>query len=157
MITRHKIDANNDEEELKYSANFNNEDNEVDFNDPVNLVQSLWQSVKNSDAEGYFLSAIQHLFLNQSEKRGNPEEMNRSLRVLDGLIQNISSVRTVSEDTAINVAINKLISNMSTDDMYRKALEDVKIYRRIAEEATAERDDMSRQLSMVPMDISIVY
>ena len=62
MITRHKIDANNDEEELKYSANFNNEDNEVDFNDPVNLVQSLWQSVKNSDAEGYFLSAIQHLF-----------------------------------------------------------------------------------------------
>lgn len=148
MITRHKIDANNDEEELKYSANFNNEDNEVDFNDPVNLVQSLWQSVKNSDAEGYFLSAIQHLFLNQSEKRGNPEEMNRSLRVLDGLIQNISSVRTVSEDTAINVAINKLISNMSTDDMYRKALEDVKIYRRIAEEATAERDDMSRQLSM---------
>ena len=74
--------------------------------------------------------------------------MNRSLRVLDGLIQNISSVRTVSEDTAINVAINKLISNMSTDDMYRKALEDVKIYRRIAEEATAERDDMSRQLSM---------
>ena len=86
--------------------------------------------------------------MNQSEKRGNPEEMNRSLRVLDGLIQNISSVRTVSEDTAINVAINKLISNMSTDDMYRKALEDVKIYRRIAEEATAERDDMSRQLSM---------
>ena len=81
--------------------------------------------------------------MNQSEKRGNPEEMNRSLRVLDGLIQNISSVRTVSEDTAINVAINKLISNMSTDDMYRKALEDVKIYRRIAEEATAERDDIS--------------
>ena len=59
------------------------------------------------------------LVLNQSEKRGNPEEMNRSLRVLDGLIQNISSVRTVSEDTAINVAINKLISNMSTDDMYQ--------------------------------------
>ena len=55
MITRHKIDANNDEEELKYSANFNNEDNEVDFNDPVNLVQSLWQSVKNLMQKGISL------------------------------------------------------------------------------------------------------
>ena len=83
--------------------------------------------------------------------------MNRSLRVLDGLIQNISSVRTVSEDTAINVAINKLISNMSTDDMYRKALEDVKIYRRIAEEATQNVMICLDSYPWVPMDISIVY
>ncbi|KAL6450998.1 BNI1 Formin BNI1 [Candida maltosa Xu316] len=147
MIERHNSDARNDEDDLKYVANFG-DTYDLDFNDPVNLVQSIWSAVKNSEAEGHFLSAIQHLFLNQTDKKNDPNEMVRSLRVLDGLIQNISTVRTTSEDSAINIAINKLVSNMSTDDMYRKAVEDVKIYRKIAEEAAAERDDMSRQLSM---------
>ena len=150
MIIRHKDDAANDEEDLKYTADFGDGEgqDDIDFNDPVSLIQLMWSNVKNSEAAGHFLSAVQHLFLNQSDKRNNPQELTRSLRALDGLVQNISSIRTTNEDTAINIAINKLISNMSTDDMYRKALDDVKMYRKMAEEATAERDDMTRQLSM---------
>ncbi|RLV93413.1 Formin BNI1 [Spathaspora sp. JA1] len=134
-----------DEDELKVSEQI---DEDLDFNNPVDLISSLWDNVKNSEAQGYFLSAIQHLYLNQSEKRDDAVELGRSLRLLDGLIQNIAMVHTTNDDTAVGIAINRLFANMSTDDMYKKALEEAKNFKRIAEEATAERDDMSRQLSI---------
>lgn len=123
-------------------------DDKVDFNDPVDLVRSLWLSVQNSAAQGYFVSAIQHIYLNQVEKKDNVEDLSRSLRLLDGLVQNVSNVHTTDDVSAVGIAINKLAAGMSTDDMYRKALNEVKTYKKIAEEATAERDDISRQLSL---------
>lgn len=123
-------------------------DDKVDFNDPVDLVRSLWLSVKDSTAQGYFVSAIQHIYLNQVEKKDNIEDLSRSLRLLDGLVQNVANAHTTNDVSAVGIAINKLAAGMSTDDMYRKALNEVKTYKKIAEEATAERDDISRQLSL---------
>lgn len=137
--------AENDELELKSRQQIKEN---LDFNDPVELIKTLWDNVKDSEARGYFLSSIQHLYLNQSEKKDDANELTRSLRLLDGLIQNISLVHTTNDDSAVGIAINRLFSSLSTDEMYRKALEDMKTYRKIAEEAKAERDDMSRQLSM---------
>lgn len=123
-------------------------DEKVDFNDPVDLVRSLWLSVQNSAAQGYFVSAIQHIYLNQVEKKDNVDDLSRSLRLLDGLVQNVSNAHTTNDVSAVGIAINRLAAGMSTDDMYRKALSEVKTYKKIAEEATAERDDISRQLSL---------
>lgn len=137
--------ANSDESYLKSKEQI---DEDLDFNDPVDLVGSLWKNIKNSEAQGFFLSAIQHLYLNQSEKKDDSEELVRSLRLLDGLIQNVTMVHTTNDDSAVGIAINKLFSSLSTDEMYRKAIEDAKNFKQIAEEATAERDELSRQLSM---------
>jgi cytokinesis protein len=137
--------AEQDELEFKESQNLHEN---VDFNNPIELVKSLWNGVQNSESQGYFLSAIQHLYLNQAEKRNNNEEMARSMRLLDGLIQNVSMAHTTQEDTAIGIAINRLYSGMSTDAMYREALDELKSYKKIAMEAQAERDEMSKQLSM---------
>lgn len=134
-----------DELELKTKEQI---DETLDFNNPVELVNSLWLSVQNSEAQGYFVSAIQHLYLNQVDKKDNVEDLSRSLRLLDGIIQNVSSAHTTNDDSAVGIAINRLFAGMSTDDMYRKALAEVKTQRKMAEEAIAERDEMSRQLSM---------
>ncbi|CAI5757110.1 unnamed protein product [Candida verbasci] len=145
LITKFFEDEKQDEEELVFRGNF---DENINFSDPVDIIQSLWNGIKDSQAQDYFLSAVQNLYLNQYDQRNNSQEVLNSMRILDGLIQNITSVRTTNEETAINVAIHKLYSTLSTDDEYRRALEEAKNFRKIAEEATAERDDMSRQLSM---------
>lgn len=137
--------ANSDESYLKNKEQI---DENLDFNDPVELVGSLWKNIKNSEAQGFFLSAIQHLYLNQSEKKDDADELLRSLKLLDGLIQNVTMVHTTNDDSAVGIAINKLFASLSTDDMYRKAIEESRNFKQIAEEATAERDELSRQLSM---------
>lgn len=119
----------------------------IDFNNPVDLVSSLWSQVQNSEAEGVFVSAIQHLFLSQMDNKNNPDDRMRTLRLLDGLVQNVASAHT-TDDSAIGIAMNRLFQGLTTDDMYRKALAEVKMLKKIAAEATAERDEMSRQLSL---------
>lgn len=145
QVEKYRDMADADEMELKTRENI---DENLDFNLPPDLVQSLWKLVQNSDAEGHFLSAIQHLYLNQIDKKDNPEDLTRSLRLLDGLVQNVSNAHTTSDDSAIGIAMNKLFAGLTTDDMYQKAIAEVKTHKKIADEATAERDEMNRQLSV---------
>lgn len=134
-----------DNQDLKANENI---DEDLDFNNPIDLVKSLWNNVKDNEGQGFFISALQHLYLNQMEKRDNTEELTRSLRLLDGLIQNVTLAHTSDNESAVGIAINRLYSSLSTDEMYRKAINEAKLFKKLAEEATAERDDMSRQLSM---------
>ncbi|KAI5969336.1 hypothetical protein CANMA_001656 [Candida margitis] len=145
QIERYLSFAREDETELKVASGF---DSEMNFNDPVDLVKSLWETFRGSDNQGHFLSTMQHLYLIQSERKNNRQDVGQSLRILDNIIQNLSSQQSSDENAALNIAINKLYANMSTDDQYRRALEEVKYYRKVAEEATAERDDMTRQIEM---------
>ncbi|RKP30923.1 actin-binding FH2, partial [Metschnikowia bicuspidata] len=122
-------------------------DANIDFNNPVDLVQNVWSQVQNSEAEAVFVSAMQHFFLNQTDKKGDRDAQLRSLRLLDGLVQNVAYAHG-SSDSALGIAMNRLYQGLTTDDMYRKALAEVKVQKKIAAEATAERDEMSRQLSL---------
>lgn len=136
--------ADADEAELRAAELI---DANIDFNNPVDLVNNLWSQVQNSEAEGVFVSAMQNLFLNQMENKDNPEDRMRSLRLLNSLVQNVANAHT-TDDSAIGIAMNRLFQGLTTDDMYRKALEELKTQKRIAAEATAERDEISRQLSL---------
>lgn len=137
--------AEADENELRTKEEI---DENIDFSNPVDLINSLWKRMKTNEAQGFLLSALQHLYLSQTEKRDDPEETVRSLRLLDGLIQNVTQAHTTNDESAIGIAINKLYSTLNTDDMYRKLLEELKRYKKLAEKANAERDEMSRQLSL---------
>ena len=145
QVSNYKQWAESDEMEIKSRQQY---DENLDFSDPVSIVQSMWEVIKNSEGQGHFVSALQHLYLNQSDKRDNSQDLTRSLRLLDGLIQNVTMVHTTNDESAVGVAMNRLLSTLSTDDMYKKALEEVKTFKKIAEEATSERDEMSRQLSV---------
>ncbi|KAL6018114.1 hypothetical protein ACI3LY_001408 [Candidozyma auris] len=145
QVQKYREMAEADELELKTKQQI---EEDLDFNNPVDLVRSLWNNVQNSDAQGHFLSAMQHIYLNQTEKRDDSEELTRSLRLLDGLIQNVTTAHTSNDESAVGIAINRLYAGLSTDDMYRKAINEVKLYKKIAEEATAERDEISKQLSI---------
>lgn len=122
-------------------------DENVNFTDPLDLTRSLWQMVKGSAAEGYFLSAMQHIYLYQMEKRDS-EDITRSTRLLNELVQNVSMVHTTNDESAIGIAINRVYQSLASDDQYQRALQEVKQYRKMAAEAVAERDEMLRQLSM---------
>lgn len=137
--------AQDDEEELKSREQI---DENLDFNNPVELILSIWENVQDSQAQGYLLSAIQHLYLTQCEKHHDINEMTRSLRLLDGLIQKVTLAQTTNEESAMSRAIQQLTSMMTTDDMYQKAVNEARNYQRMAEEAISERDEISRQLSM---------
>lgn len=137
--------AEADEAEFKASQQI---DGNLDFNNPVALVNSIWQNVQDNDAQGFFLSAIQQLYLNQMDRKDDPAEAARSMRLLDGIIQNVSNAHTTDDESALGIAMHRLFQGLTTDEMYKTALREVKTQRKIAEEAIAERDDLSRQLSM---------
>ena len=148
QISTYYAMADNDEEDLKSREHI---EQDLDFNNPVQLIQSLWQNIQKGgggEALGFFLSAIQHLYLNQTEKRDDHESMTRSLRLLDGLIQNVTMVHTTNDDSAVGVAMNRLYSSLNTDEMFKKAQQEIKVYKKKAEQAITERDEMSRQLSV---------
>ncbi|CCH45782.1 hypothetical protein BN7_5368 [Wickerhamomyces ciferrii] len=123
---------------------------DVDLNDPVSLVKNIWSKIQNSEAESYFMSAIQHLFLNQTDSSktvGNPDTV-RSYRLIDGLISNITMGATSNDDTALNVAIHRLYDGLQTDEVARRAILESREATKRAEEAIAERDELARQISL---------
>ncbi len=123
---------------------------DVDLNDPISLVQNIWGKIQHSEAESYFLSAIQHLFLNQSDSSKSPSSTDtiRSYRLIDGLISNITMGASSNEDAALNVAIHRLYDGLQTDEVARRAILESREATKRAEEAVAERDELARQISL---------
>lgn len=123
---------------------------DVDLNDPVSLVKNIWGKIQHSDAESYFLSAIQHLFLNQSDSSAgsNIADTTKSYRLIDGLISNITMGASSDEDAALNVAIHRLYDGLQTDEVARRAILESREATKRAEEAIAERDELARQISL---------
>lgn len=123
---------------------------DVDLNDPISLVKNIWGKIQHSDAESYFLSAIQHLFLNQSDSSSgsNAADTTKSYRLIDGLISNITMGASSDEDAALNVAIHRLYDGLQTDEVARRAILESREATKRAEEAIAERDELARQISL---------
>ncbi|KAG7191500.1 uncharacterized protein KQ657_003095 [Scheffersomyces spartinae] len=145
QINQYYALAEADEQEFKSHEKI---DMTLDFQDPVALVQSLWKDVQGTTAQEFFVSTIQNLYMAEAERKEDKDEMVKSLRVINGIMQSIAATPTSNDDAALGIAMNRLFASMTTDDMYRKAIEDLKVYKKAAEEAQAERDEMSRQLSL---------
>ncbi|CAN3370780.1 formin Bni1p [Diutina catenulata] len=116
---------------------------DVDFHNPRALVDEIWRSV-DTEAQGYMLSALQHLYFNQGATAG--ADRTRAMRVLDGVVQNLGNAS--HDDAAVGIALNQMVAQMATDEEYRRAMAEVKQYKKMAEEATIERDELSRQLGL---------
>lgn len=133
--------ADNDEAELKQREQM---DDHLNFGDPVEVVSSMWQHVRGTAAEAAMVSMIQHMYLHQS----TAEDQERSMRMMDGLVQHVLTAHTTNDESAVGIAVNRLYQGLHTDDMYKRAMDDLRRYKKLAEEATSERDEMAQQLAM---------
>lgn len=116
---------------------------DVDFHNPRALVDEIWRLV-DTEAQGYMLLALQHLYFNQGATAG--ADRTRAMRVLDGVVQNLGNA--LHDDAAVGIALNQMVAQMATDEEYRRAMAEVKQYKKMAEEATIERDELLRQLGL---------
>ncbi|AOA64972.1 Formin [Komagataella phaffii CBS 7435] len=128
------------------------EDKNVDLNDPVSLVKVIWEKNQDSETQRYIKSMMQNLFMNQldSEKADTGKGLNRTLKLIDRLVSNVSMAAAAAsnDETALNITINRLFSSLQTDDVARKAIMEAREATKKAEEAIAERDELIRQMSM---------
>lgn len=142
QVANYREAQRSDAQELKEAELI---DQDLDFNNPKELIDLMWKSV-DAEAQGYLLSALQHLYLTHTS--GNNSDQLRTLRLLDGIVQNMGSQLLGHDDAALGIAMNQLMALMLTDDMYQKAMNEARQYKKMAEEATAERDDLLRQLGL---------
>lgn len=127
------------------------ENEDIDFDDSVAVLKKLLQKTEGTEASKYLKSTIQHLYLTQSDplKTPNNPEIERHFKLIDGLVSKITIGQSSKDDeTALNILINTLYSSLQTDDVARRAIVDSREAQKRAEEATAERDELLRQLSM---------
>lgn len=127
----------------------NNNNNDVDLQDPISLLGNLWDACKGTDNERILVSLVQHIFLSSSriiEKKNDPTQLSKQLKLMDSLITNIGA-STTDEESTMNMAIQRLYDSMQTDEVARRAILESRTLTKKLEEVQAEKDTLSEKLS----------
>lgn len=122
---------------------------QVDMQDPMMMLQRMWDYCKGTENEKTFKSLIQHLFLSSSkvaEDRGDSSKLAKQLKLMDSLVANVS-VSAVDEESSVNVAIQRLYDAMQTDEVARRAILESRQLTKELEENQAERDFLRQKLN----------
>lgn len=125
------------------------ENTQVNMQDPMMMLQTMWNYCKETENEKTFTSLIQHLFLSSSkvvEDRGDPTKLAKQLKLMDSLVANVS-VSAVDEESSVNVAIQRLYDAMQTDEVARRAILESRQLTKELEEIQAERDFLRQKLN----------
>lgn len=115
----------------------------VDLENPVQLVTSLWDHFGKTDSGKHLISLLQHIFISASKPLNNDSE--KSLKILDSLVSN-ATLASMDNESQFNFAIQRVFDSLQTDDVARKALAETKDLKRKLEEAVAERDLFEEKL-----------
>ncbi|SCU95350.1 LAMI_0F02124g1_1 [Lachancea mirantina] len=121
----------------------------VDMQDPKSIVQALWKTYEGTDAETYFTSVLQHLFITSNklgEGPDDPGERTKQLRLIDALISNISMSSSDLEPTFFTT-IQRIYDALQTDETARRAISESRDWMMRYEEIKAERDSLANKLS----------
>ncbi|GAV48517.1 hypothetical protein ZYGR_0K00220 [Zygosaccharomyces rouxii] len=122
---------------------------QVNMQDPMMMLQAMWDYCKGTENEKTFTSLIQHLFLSSSkvaDDRGDPSKLAKQLKLMDSLVANVS-VSAVDEESSVNVAIQRLYDAMQTDEVARRAILESRQLTKELEEIQAERDFLRQKLN----------
>lgn len=109
----------------------------VDFHSPEALVRVLWANA--GPAQHHLLSTLQHMYVAQAD--GDGALAAHYWRLVDSLVS-----QTAPGDSLVGVAIGRVAAGLTTDEQYQVARGEAQKYKRLAQEAAAERDEMARQL-----------
>ncbi|OBA25806.1 hypothetical protein HANVADRAFT_34144, partial [Hanseniaspora valbyensis NRRL Y-1626] len=118
-------------------------DENVNLENPVQLVTSLWDHFEKTDTGKHLVSLLQHIFISASKPINNDSE--KSLKILDSLVSN-ATLASMDNESQFNFAIQRVFDSLQTDDVARKALAETKDLKRKLEEALAERDLFEEKL-----------
>lgn len=124
----------------------------IDLNNPISLLQNLWDSCKNTSNESLLVSLIQHLFLSSTkvmENNEDPIQLSKQLKLMDALVTNVgSSLSAVTdEDATMNMTIQRLFDAMQTDEVARHAISESRLLIKKLEEVEADKAILQEKLS----------
>ena len=124
----------------------------VDLNNPISLLQNLWESCQNTSNESLLVSLIQHLFLSSAkilENNEGGEKLSKQLKLMDALVTNVgSSLSSITdEDATMNMTIQRLFDALETDEVAKHAISESRLLTKKLEEVEADRAILEEKLS----------
>ncbi|AQZ18969.1 BNI1 (YNL271C) [Zygosaccharomyces parabailii] len=125
------------------------QNSQVNMQDPMMMLQKMWDYCRGTENEKTFTSLVQHIFLSSSkvaEDKGDPSKLAKQLKLMDSLVANVS-ISTVDEESSMNLAIQRLYDAMQTDEVARRAILESRNLTRELEEIQAERDFLRQKLN----------
>ncbi|KAF2280547.1 uncharacterized protein EI97DRAFT_125457 [Westerdykella ornata] len=119
-----------------------------DFNDPVQIADAIMSKVKDSRAQDYFLSAMQHLLLIRDT---DGEDRLKMFQLVDAMLSYVAMDRRLPDmdlKQSLNFTVQSLLDKLYTDGEARQIRDEAIEARQIADSAIAERDEAKAQLEL---------
>ncbi|SSD58416.1 related to Protein BNI1 [Saccharomycodes ludwigii] len=119
----------------------------IDMDNPVDMLNTLWEHYKETDAGRYLISLMQHVFISATKfsNENDPTEVNKHLRLLDSLVSN-ATMSSLDSESSFNMAIQRLYDAMQTDEVARRAILESRELSKRFDEVKGERDYLYEKL-----------
>lgn len=118
------------------------------MDDPNEIVKEIWSRVKETSAESYFLSTMQHFMLVREDPTA---EGARMFQLVDALLSHVvmDKINPDSDlSNTLNFSVQSILDRLQTDDQARRALMEARETLKVAEAAKIERDHMQQLLNL---------
>ncbi|KAF2471215.1 actin-binding FH2 [Lindgomyces ingoldianus] len=152
QIERYKANEAIDYEDLldrENSSMVDSIEGEVkDLNDPTQIADAIMSKIKDSRAQDYFLSAMQHLLLIRDT---DGEDRLRMFQLVDSMLSYVAMDRRLPDmdlKQSLNFTVQSLLDKLYTDSEARQARDEAIEARQIADSAIAERDEMKAEVEL---------
>jgi cytokinesis protein len=119
-----------------------------DLNDPSQIADAITSKIKDDRAQGYFLSAMQHLLLIRDT---DGEDRLKMFQLVDSMLSYVAMDRRLPDmdlKQSLNFTVQSLLDKLYTDSEARQIREEAIEARQIADSAIAERDEMKAQIEL---------
>ncbi|CCJ28129.1 unnamed protein product, partial [Pneumocystis jirovecii] len=116
------------------------------LDNPLELMGIIWKRIEGTRAQDFFLSTLQHLLL----IRDDGEDRSKVFQLIDAILTYVvmdHRMTGMDPTHALNFSIQGVVSKLLTDEEARKAVEEAKEARMIAERVTIERDTMAAEIA----------
>lgn len=139
--------AEQEEQDLLDLAEYDNHSDIQDIDNPVEIVQGIWNRMDSPRARDYFLSALQHLLL----VREQADERTRLFQLIDAVLTHIvmdnnSTKRDLT--SALGSSVREVMARLATDEEARRAIEEAREAYSKAELIASQKDMMEREVAM---------
>ncbi|PZC92079.1 FH2 multi-domain protein [Pyrenophora tritici-repentis] len=119
-----------------------------DLNDPTQIAEAIMSKIKDTRAQDYFTSAMQHLLLMRDTES---EDRLRMFQLVDQMLSYVAMDRRLPDmdlKQSLNFTVQSLLDKLYTDSEARQVRDEAVEARQIADSAIAERDEMKAQLAL---------
>lgn len=118
------------------------------MDDPNEIVAEIWSRVKETTAEGFFLSAMQHFLLVREDPS---DEGARMFQLVDALLSHVVMDRINPDadlSNVLNFSVQSILDRLQTDEQAKRAQKEARETLKMAETAKIERDHMQQLVNL---------